>query len=160
MQLDLRTVPMLFTNVHLRMILRIYTWFTQYEIYLRMILRHWLYFGRRGLVVKAAGWLSLDRQFEPYLRAYTVAPSWCGLGCRSRTLMVEYIDPRFFLRIICRQVIIHARYSGYTHYLRMIVGLRKSGFHLRMIRMIRTEQFADDVPGTYLTQNLGTRYML
>jgi hypothetical protein len=28
--------------------------------------------GRRGLVVKAAGWLSLDRQFEPYLRANTV----------------------------------------------------------------------------------------
>ncbi len=25
--------------------------------------------GRRGLVVKAAGWLSLDRQFEPYPRA-------------------------------------------------------------------------------------------
>ncbi len=41
--------------------------------------------------------LSLDRQFEPYLRANTVAPSWCGLGCRSRTLMVEYISPLFFL---------------------------------------------------------------
>jgi hypothetical protein len=54
--------------------------------------------GRRGLVAKAAGWLSLDRQFEPYLRANTVAPSWCGLGCRSRTLMVEYISPWFFLR--------------------------------------------------------------
>jgi hypothetical protein len=52
--------------------------------------------GRRGLVVKAAGWLSLDRQFEPYPRANTVAPSWCGLGCRSRTLMVEYISPWFF----------------------------------------------------------------
>ncbi len=51
--------------------------------------------GRRGHVVKAAGWLSLDRQLEPYLRANTVAPSWCGLGCRSRTLMVEYISPRF-----------------------------------------------------------------
>jgi hypothetical protein len=50
---------------------------------------------RRGLVVKAAGWLSLDRQFAPYLRANTVAPSWCGLGCRSRTLMVEYISPWF-----------------------------------------------------------------
>jgi hypothetical protein len=36
--------------------------------------------GHCGLVVKAAGWLSLDRQFEPYLRAHTVAPSWCGLG--------------------------------------------------------------------------------
>ena len=55
--------------------------------------------GRRGLVVKAAGWLSLDRQFEPYPRANTVAPSWCGLGCRSRTLMVEYISPLFFARI-------------------------------------------------------------
>ncbi len=22
--------------------------------------------------------------------------SWCGLGCRSRTLMVEYINPHFF----------------------------------------------------------------
>jgi hypothetical protein len=55
--------------------------------------------GRRGLasVVKAAGWLSLDRQFEPYPRAITVAPSWCGLGCRSRTLMVEYISPWFFI---------------------------------------------------------------
>jgi hypothetical protein len=51
--------------------------------------------GRRGLVVMAAGWLSLDRQFEPYLRANTVAPSWCGLGCRSRTLMVEYISSLF-----------------------------------------------------------------
>ncbi len=38
----------------------------------------------------------LDRPFEPYLRAYTVAPSWCGLGCRSRTLMVEYINPLFY----------------------------------------------------------------
>ncbi len=28
---------------------------------------------------------------------YTVAPSWCGLGCRSRTLMVEYISPHFFI---------------------------------------------------------------
>jgi hypothetical protein len=51
--------------------------------------------GRRGLVVKAADWLSLDRQFEPYPRANTVAPSWCGLGCRSRTLMVAYISPWF-----------------------------------------------------------------
>jgi hypothetical protein len=54
-------------------------------------------FLRRGLVVKEAGWLSLDRLFEPYLRAYTVAPLWCGLGCRSRTLIVEYIiNPLFF----------------------------------------------------------------
>jgi hypothetical protein len=53
---------------------------------------------RRGLVVKAAGWLSLDRQFESYPRANTVAPSWCGLGCRSRTLMVEYISPWFIWR--------------------------------------------------------------
>ncbi len=53
--------------------------------------------GRRGLVVMTASWLSLDRQFEPYLRANTVAPSWCGLGCRSRTLMVEYISPLCFL---------------------------------------------------------------
>ncbi len=57
--------------------------------------RHAICWGRRGLVVMAAGWLSLDRQFEPYLRANTVAPSWCGLGCRSRTLMVEYISPLF-----------------------------------------------------------------
>jgi hypothetical protein len=41
-----------------------------------------------------------DSQFEPYLRANTVAPSWCGLGCRSRTLMVEYINPRFFFLTI------------------------------------------------------------
>ncbi len=26
-----------------------------------------------------------------------MAPLWCGLGCRSRTLMVEYISPWFFL---------------------------------------------------------------
>ncbi len=56
--------------------------------------------GRRGLVVKAAGWLSLDRQFEPYPRANMVAPSWCGLGCRSRTLMVEYISPWFLLKLL------------------------------------------------------------
>jgi hypothetical protein len=42
-----------------------------------------IYRGRRGLMVKAAGLLSLDRQFEPYPRANTVAPSWCGLGCRT-----------------------------------------------------------------------------
>jgi hypothetical protein len=48
---------------------------------------------------KAAGWLSFDRQFEPYLRANTVAPSWCALGCRSRTLMVEYISPLFYLKL-------------------------------------------------------------
>ncbi len=57
--------------------------------------------GRRGLVVKAAGWLSLDRQFEPYPRVNTVAPSWCGLGCRSRTLIIEYISPWFFTAIRC-----------------------------------------------------------
>ncbi len=55
--------------------------------------------GRRGLVVKAAGWLSLDSQFEPYPRANTVAPSWCGLGCRSRSLMVEYISPWFYVHV-------------------------------------------------------------
>ncbi len=70
--------------------------------------------GRRGLasvppvtVVKAAGWPSLDRQFEPYLRAHTVAPPWCGLGCRSRTsiVMVEYINPspRFFTVTVTRR---------------------------------------------------------
>jgi hypothetical protein len=50
-------------------------------------------------MVKAAGWLSLDRQFDPYLRANT-AKSWCGLGCRLRNLMVEYIDLWFLLRQI------------------------------------------------------------
>ncbi len=48
--------------------------------------------------------------------------------------------------IIHRQVITYAWYSGFTHYLRMIPGLRKSYFYLlmiRMIRMIRTEQYAD-----------------
>ncbi len=49
-------------------------------------------------MVKTAVWLSLDRQLEPYLRANMVAPSWCGLGCRSRTLMVEYISPCFLMR--------------------------------------------------------------
>ncbi len=57
----------------------------------------YIHTGRRGLVVMAAGWLSLDRQFEPYLRANTVAPSWCGLGCRSRTLIAEYISPLFYI---------------------------------------------------------------
>ncbi len=49
--------------------------------------KRFIHKGRRGHVVKAAGWLSLDRQFEPYPRANSVAPSWCGLGCRSRTSM-------------------------------------------------------------------------
>ncbi len=60
----------------------------------------YILWGRRGLVIKAAGWLSLDRQFEPYPRANTVAPSWCGLGCRSRTLMVEYISPLFSIFLL------------------------------------------------------------
>jgi hypothetical protein len=66
----------------------VYTWYLHNGIYHLQ--------GRRGLVVKAAGWLSFDIQFKPYLRANTMAPSWRGLGCRSRTLMVEYINPRFF----------------------------------------------------------------
>jgi hypothetical protein len=39
-------------------------------------------------VVKASGWQSLDRQFEPYPCAIKAVPSWCGLGCGSR-LMLE-----------------------------------------------------------------------
>ncbi len=48
-----------------------------------------------GLVVKAAGWLSLDRQFEPYPpRAYGGAlVVWPGMPFPN--LMVEYISPRF-----------------------------------------------------------------
>ncbi len=41
--------------------------------------------GCRGLVVKASGWQSFGRQFEPCLRAFMPAPVWCGLGCRCRT---------------------------------------------------------------------------
>ncbi len=47
--------------------------------------------GCRGLMVKASGWQSLDRQFEPYLRAFMAAPLWCGLRW-----MVEYIAPVFY----------------------------------------------------------------
>jgi hypothetical protein len=52
-----------------------------------------------GYSMYISGWLSLDRQF--YLRVYTVAPSWCGLGCSSRTMMVEYIHPLFFY-MLCK----------------------------------------------------------
>jgi hypothetical protein len=41
--------------------------------------------GCRGLMVKASGWQSFDRQFEPCLRAFMAAPLRCGLGWRSRT---------------------------------------------------------------------------
>ncbi len=41
--------------------------------------------GYRGLMVKASGWQSFDRQFDPYLRAIKVAPLWCSLGCRSES---------------------------------------------------------------------------
>jgi hypothetical protein len=51
---------------------------------------------KNSLINQLTYWQSLDRQFEPYPRANTVAPSWCGLGCRSRTLMVEYISPWFY----------------------------------------------------------------
>ncbi len=43
------------------------------------------------------------------------------------------------------------------HYLRMIRGLRKSDFYLRMIRMIRmirTEQFADVILGIFSITNI------
>ncbi len=36
-------------------------------------------------MVKASGWQSFDRQFDPYLRAFVAAPLRCGLGCSSRT---------------------------------------------------------------------------
>jgi hypothetical protein len=36
-------------------------------------------------MVKTSGLQSFDSQFEPYPRAFMVAPSWCGLGCRSQT---------------------------------------------------------------------------
>ncbi len=39
----------------------------------------------RGLMVKASGWQSFDRQFDPYPRAIKVAPLWCSLGCRSES---------------------------------------------------------------------------
>jgi hypothetical protein len=41
--------------------------------------------GCRGLMVKASGWQSFDRQFDPYPRAIKVAPLWCSLGCRSES---------------------------------------------------------------------------
>ena len=37
-----------------------------------------------GLVVKAWGWQSFDRQFEPNLHVFMVTPKWCGLGYRSQ----------------------------------------------------------------------------
>ncbi len=46
---------------------------------------YWVMSWRRGLVVKALGWQSFHRQFDPYLRASMVAPLWCSLGHRSRT---------------------------------------------------------------------------
>ncbi len=33
----------------------------------------------RGLVVKASGWPSFDRQYEPYPRAIKAVPLRCGL---------------------------------------------------------------------------------
>ncbi len=50
----------------------------------RFTLVHFSLWGCRGLMVKASGWQSFDRQLEPYLRAFMAAPLWCGLGCRSR----------------------------------------------------------------------------
>ena len=41
--------------------------------------------GYRGRMVKASGWRSFDRQFEPYPRAIKAAPLWCSLGCRSKS---------------------------------------------------------------------------
>ncbi len=36
-------------------------------------------------MVKASGWQSFDRQFDPYPRAIKVAPLWCSLGCCSES---------------------------------------------------------------------------
>ncbi len=41
--------------------------------------------GCRGLMVKASGWQSFDRQFDPYPRVIKVAPLRCSLGCRSES---------------------------------------------------------------------------
>jgi hypothetical protein len=56
----------------------------------------WPKSGCRGLVGKASGWQSLDRQFEPYLRAFTMVPlrcAGCGLGCPSRTDGRMHLSP-------------------------------------------------------------------
>ncbi len=57
------------------------------------------------LMVKAMGWQSFGRQFEPYLRASMAAASYYGGALRRRPCgvawdavpepMVEYIDPNF-----------------------------------------------------------------
>ncbi len=64
-----------------------------YHIWCGIIVEEWYHYFTQDITHKI---MLLDRQFEPYLRANTVAPSWCGLGCRSRTLMVEYISPLFY----------------------------------------------------------------
>ncbi len=46
---------------------------------------YYIYQGCRGLMVKASGWQSFDRQFDPYPCAIKVAPLWCSLGCRSES---------------------------------------------------------------------------
>jgi hypothetical protein len=47
-------------------------------------------------MVKASGWPSYDRQFEPYPRAIMAAPLWCGLDA-VQTLVVENINKWDFL---------------------------------------------------------------
>jgi hypothetical protein len=44
---------------------------------------HWQ--GCHSLMVKASGWQSFGRLFEPYLCTFMAASLWCGLGGRSRT---------------------------------------------------------------------------
>jgi hypothetical protein len=51
----------------------------------------------RGLMVKASGWQSFDRQFDPYPRAIRWRP--CGAALDAvPNLMVENINKGFFLR--------------------------------------------------------------
>jgi hypothetical protein len=42
-------------------------------------------YANPSLMVKASGWQSFDRHFEPYPRAIKVAPLWCSVGSRSES---------------------------------------------------------------------------
>jgi hypothetical protein len=71
---------------------------------------------------------NVDHQFEPYPCANTVAPSWCSLGCRSRILMVKYINPRFYIRV-CTCFIYCIYLAVYMIYLSVHVAAVHLGSH-------------------------------
>ncbi len=90
----------------------------------------------QNIVVKAAGWLSLDRQFEPYPRANMVAPSWCGLGCRSRTLMVENISPCFLFCFFRPVSILHIILHIVLHILHILHIIAHILLHISIFQYI------------------------